>query len=351
MKWIKNNEYLLGVSNEFEFKTKLALFDLDNTLIVTKSGKKFAINEDDWIFRFKNVKTKLSELKDYCIVIVSNQAGIDSGKEKPDRWIRKLDNIQKKLNLDLYVFCSTGHNIYRKPFPTFFLEIIPDHDQIDFENSFFCGDSAGRKNDYRDTDYKFALNCGLKFLTPELFFEGKQSRIPKIEYPNVKDIKNTKLKFAPQEKEIIIMVGFPASGKSYVSKLIHDTYKYEIINQDILKTKAKCIKFAINLIGDNKSLIIDATNPSSDTRKTWIDLAKKHNYTVRVINMTTSLELSKHNNSYRYLKNKQNYIPEIAYNIFKSKFEVPNLNEGIKEIIKMNQLGKPKDEFYHMFLY
>lgn len=50
------------------------------------------------------------------------------------------------------------------------------------KESFYCGDAAGRpadwqagaKKDFSVTDRKFAVNCGLKFLTPEeLFLEQK----------------------------------------------------------------------------------------------------------------------------------------------------------------------------------
>ncbi len=48
---------------------------------------------------------------------------------------------------------------------------------IDYENSFYCGDSAGRKvnptsgrSDLKDTDYKFAINNKLAFKTPEQLF-------------------------------------------------------------------------------------------------------------------------------------------------------------------------------------
>jgi bifunctional polynucleotide phosphatase/kinase len=349
MKWNNTQEYLYGETNKFKFKNKIASFDLDNTLIVTKSGKTFPIDENDWKFRFNNIKTKLHELKDSCIIIISNQAGISTKKEDPERWMKKIENISKELKIEMCVFCSTGHNIYRKPYPSFFTKIFV-HD-IDFENSFFCGDSAGRQYDYRDTDYKFALNCKLPFKTPELFFENKTCVIPKIIYPNTKEIKNKKIKFVPNQKEMIIMVGYPASGKSYISKYIHENFNYEIINQDELKTKAKCIKMATKLLLINKSLIIDSTNPDKKSRKEWIDLAKKYNYNIRLIKITTSLELSKHNNLYRFLKNEQKIIPDIVYRIFTSKYENPDISEGINEIITMNQVGKPNDELYNMFFY
>jgi bifunctional polynucleotide phosphatase/kinase len=40
-------------------KVKIAGFDMDWTLIKTRSGQKFATNAFDWDFLFENVKQKL----------------------------------------------------------------------------------------------------------------------------------------------------------------------------------------------------------------------------------------------------------------------------------------------------
>ena len=46
--------------------------------------------------------------------------------------------------------------------------------EIDLENSVFVGDAAGRvggrgmSKDHSNTDFQFAMNVGLKFVTPEV---------------------------------------------------------------------------------------------------------------------------------------------------------------------------------------
>ena len=43
----------------------------------------------------------------------------------------------------------------------------------------------------------------------------------------------------------------------------------------------KCIKETILAIGYNMSIIIDNTNPSRESRKVFIDIARKYKYTAQ----------------------------------------------------------------------
>ncbi len=69
-------------------------------------------------------------------------------------------------------------DIYRKPNIGMFQVVMELYRskglEIDLDNSVFVGDAAGRlargarRKDHADTDHKFALNVGLRFLTPEV---------------------------------------------------------------------------------------------------------------------------------------------------------------------------------------
>ena len=151
-------------------------------------------------------------------------------------------------------------------------------------------------------------------------------------------------------KEIIVMVGYPWSGKSTIAKYINNHYAYIIINQYTCKTKKKCIKECVNAINNNKSIIIDNTNSDIKSRQEYINLAKTHNYNIRAIYMITDLSRSLHNNYYRFYKGYKNLVPKIVYNIYKKKFQMPDLEEGFMEIIN-GVANIPSDELYMKYLY
>jgi bifunctional polynucleotide phosphatase/kinase len=358
LQWIVTKEYLYGKTNNFEFTQKFAMFDLDSTLVKPKIGTKgngngFPINEDDWQYNYdvtKHILKKLSKIG-YCLIIISNQAGISQGKQSSKEWKTKLNNICKDLKLEMYVFCSIRNNKYRKPLPTWLYELVDLEkiNEMDRSLSFYCGDACGRKGDYSNTDYKFALNCMVKFKTPESLFLGEHIELPEIDYPKIRS-NNVNFNFIPQKKEMVIMVGYPGSGKSYIAKKLKIDFDYEVINQDTLKTKAKCVSTAKKAMVEGKSLVIDRTNSSINDRAEWVDLAKKNNYTSRIIYMTTSKDISMHNNHYRNLVYNTNVVPKIVYNKFGSSFETPNIKEGVKEVMELG-FGTPNNCKYFLYMY
>lgn len=43
---------------------------------------------------------------------------------------------------------------------------------MDMDNSFYCGDAAGRKTDFSSDDMLASISFGLTFYTPEMLFLG-----------------------------------------------------------------------------------------------------------------------------------------------------------------------------------
>jgi bifunctional polynucleotide phosphatase/kinase len=365
MEWIINKDYIIGKTKKFKWIKNIAGFDLDDTLIKTKSGKKFANESNDWIFQFDNVVEKIKNIsKTHSIFILSNQAGIETKKINSQMWINKLDDIVKKLDVEIIILCASAKNNYRKPsigFKQLFGEVS--------DKSFYCGDACGRPCDFSDTDYKFALNCKLNFFTPEHFFKNVDNKVPRIKQDILLTLKNNKciitvdkneepqkkytklsnLKFS-NKNEMIIMTGFQGSGKSYISNYIHEKYGHSIINQDILGTVAKCKKKANEITKAKTGCIIDATNPGDKIKKEWIELAKKYEYDVTIIKMNTKIEISKHNNFYRSFYQDKKLIPDIAYNMYKKYYQEPSFdNLDIDKIITVDLDYPYNNEYYQYF--
>jgi len=57
-----------------------------------------------------------------------------------------------------------------------FVENMNGKSAVNLKESYYIGDAAGREKsgsrakDFSDTDHKFAVNVGLNFKTPEMFY-------------------------------------------------------------------------------------------------------------------------------------------------------------------------------------
>ena len=322
---INNDEFLFYGTL---VKDKIAGFDLDYTLIKTKSGKLFPIDKDDWELLYSEITIeKIRNIaKTHDIVIFTNQ------KKYTDEFIEKLDNIKKLFNINMIFLVSKKNGYYRKPMIgmwNLLQENILKISEVNINDSFYCGDAAGRDKDFAASDLMFANNLGITFYTPEQLFLGKDEKLT-FKYPDYsKYIGNKKFNLKLQgSKEMIIMIGYPGSGKSYISSQIG----YKIVNQDILKTKAKCLKLAENIMKKGENLTIDRTNYCKKMRKEFISIANKYNYYITVINIVNSFEFCKYMNHYRCNATKCKLIPNVVYNTMRKKYEPSEISEGINKI-------------------
>ena len=307
-------------NNDTDYCNKIAGFDLDWTLIKTKSGKTFPINKDDWTLLYNNVKEKLESLKDFIIVIFSNQMGISKGKTTKEELINKINNIYKELNIPFIFICSTEEDKYRKPMIGLFEEIQKIiKKNIITNESYYVGDMAGRKNDKEDTDRKFAINLNFAFYTPEEYFLNEKKAEFKL-HGYLLDYNNkieTKIQLN-NNKEIIVLSGLPAVGKSTLGKLLSSNNNYKFYSKDMNGTKF--LKLVEQSMNKNESIIVEGLFYTLTSRKEILSLANKYNYNKRVIKMNVPFELSLHLNIYRTLTSTTKKIPSIVYNMYKKNY-------------------------------
>ena len=289
--------------NEFKPGKKILSFDLDDTITSfakTKAGKSKSPDKDkkkdkneSYIFTFglDKIKSKLDEFqkKNFVFVIFSNQNGITLGHIKEDDFKNKIDKIfNEELKYPFAVLFAKEKDYYRKPctgmvelFKTEFNENM----ELDLNECIYVGDAAGRKksktykrNDFSDSDYKFAINCQFKFFTPEEFFLNEKSDYPKIvnKMHDYDQNNNAHIKYdlSPNFKEVIILIGSPGSGKSTFTENNLVPKGYIRINQDNLKSKEKVIKCLLQNIKEGKKIVIDSTNPQKNGRSEFLIFSK-----------------------------------------------------------------------------
>jgi DNA 3'-phosphatase len=91
-------------------------FDLDGTLVIPKSGDKFAKDPSDWRWLYPDIPTKLRRLHEEGnrIAIISNQSGVPQYHTLSEVQ-QKFDNVASALGVPVDMFFAVKKDLYRKP--------------------------------------------------------------------------------------------------------------------------------------------------------------------------------------------------------------------------------------------
>lgn len=246
--------------------TKIAAFDLDDTLTKPKKGgSRFVRNATSHMWWDPSVPSRLKQLYDegYTVVVFTNQMSIslkDNSKslQKDSLSLKNFKDqvtfFLRQLEFPVALYAATAGDNYRKPRTGMWNELKTDleldtGEDIDLDNSFYVGDAAGREKtdkrlkDHATSDRDLAANLGIKFQTPEEFFLGMATEPydhpfePKLFLESALSCSKPQAPFKKQnEQEIVICCGSPGSGKSSFFWRVLQPQGYERVNQDILKT-------------------------------------------------------------------------------------------------------------------
>ncbi|XP_065332330.1 uncharacterized protein F21D5.5 [Cloeon dipterum] len=373
-KWetVDQGKMLVFSPHGMNHSSKVASYDLDWTLIGTKSGRVYPRDADDWQILLPEIPGKLKKFHadGYKLVIFSNQAGIGTHRIVISEFQRKVENIARKLGVPIQAFISTGTSIYRKPLTGMWKYLSEQNDgvPISISDSFYCGDAAGRpekwapkkKKDFSCSDRLFAMNIGIEFFTPEEHFQG-QTAAP-FSLPNFQPLQlsaNDPLvdpptaKLEVSEPELVVMVGGPGSGKSTFARQHLSSYTY--VNMDQLKSVQKCIQEVKKTLDRRASVVVDNTNPDKKARARFLAIAKQTGVKSRCFKMLTSKEHCRHNIRFRELTDSSHApISEMIVRQYEKNYEEPALDEGFVEIIGVNFVPrfeiKEHEKLYNQFL-
>ncbi|XP_063798503.1 bifunctional polynucleotide phosphatase/kinase isoform X2 [Pseudophryne corroboree] len=356
--WEEHGKLLIFQKKGVQSSSKIAGFDIDGTIITTKSGKVFPTSADDWRILYPEVPKKLKALlaDGYKVVFFTNQMGISRGKLRPEVFKAKAEAILDHLGIPVQIFVATGMGIYRKPATgmwDYLCEKANDGIKVQKEDCVYVGDAAGRpanwapdrkKKDFSCGDRLFSLNLGIKFYTPEEYFLGWKSAPfqlptfdPRTLDPSVPLYEPASSTLVSASPEVVVAVGYPGAGKSSFVKEHLVPKGYVFANRDTLGTWQKCVAACEEALQNGKSIVIDNTNPDVESRSRYISCAQKAGVPARCFLFTATIEVAKHNNRFREMTSKGHVsVNDMVINSYKSKFVAPSLNEGFSEILKIN---------------
>ncbi|CAI6284822.1 unnamed protein product [Periconia digitata] len=313
--------------------SKIAIFDLDSTLIVAKSGEVKGQDAADWVWWHDVVPTKLRQAfhRDFRIVIITNQGrlttthGAEAAAAQPFR--DKVHNIFEALDLPVTIYVACANDGWRKPRTRTWEHLVDSIGPgrvIDVSASYMVGDAAGRPNDHSDDDRHFAMNLGIPFQTPEEFFLAQSPENWKhIFDPDehlgpvnhridsyilsttanggtpwcVDSSKTGEEDLAP----IVLLVGLPGSGKTtfYLNTL--QGLGYERIAPQCGTSRKCCEDIAAERLNAQKRVVIDDINHNCAVREPWVALARKQGVRIAAVYFSTPAKLCLHNDAVRAL--------------------------------------------------
>ncbi|TKY86240.1 hypothetical protein EX895_005065 [Sporisorium graminicola] len=405
LKWLEplgpNKTCLHGVYGDPQPSSNVAFYDLDGTIVRPKNGKTFPSKTDEYDFEFlfsspprAGTLTVIQRIQErhergFAVVVITNQKQTAySAKSGLATWKKKMAHIAAAIDVPMRVLAALGDDEFRKPRLGMWEEFLKRNGdvKVDVKESFFVGDAAGRKKtrDHQDTDLKWALNAGLTFFTPEEYFlaRAKEYEIPvrpwspsasvpatgtlkgliaepEDEMVTVQlsaldtddDAPRTILGGNEKKPEIVLFVGPPASGKTFLYNRTFTRADYAHVNQDTLGSRDKCLRVVADTIASHQSCVVDNTNRDRKTRKLYIDLAQKLGVTIRCIYFDVPKHVCVHNNHFRAHHGpvnehevKRKILPVTAIDSWFAQREVPKKSEGFDAEVVRAVWGWSGDE-------
>ena len=290
------------------------------------------------------------------------------------------------FDFPITLLAATQRDTYRKPRAGMWIELLEEFDldepsadsNVDLGQSFFVGDAggraaaepadgaAGRKADHSCSDRDMAANVGIQFHTPEEYFleeavmpfvrpfDPSNYLLNEMEAVTARGTDGTPIVIMKMNlRDIVIMCGSPGCGKSTFFWRSLKPLGYERVNQDLLKTREKCVKVATEHLKSGTSVAVDNTNADVATRKIWLDLGAKVGVPVRCVWFTAPSSLCQHNDTVRALAGEglngfnpeeRVILPHSAFAGFRSRFKEPDVKEGFQDVVKVDFQFKGTDQ-------
>jgi len=282
-------------TGELSRSGKVSAFDLDGTLI-------------------PSVRDEYQELTLTRPTIRAMQREVDAGNDivifsNQSRPPKDLEaRARKILNLfpfPVWAYFSVKDDSTRKPATGMWDRFVQEYGCAEIVAT-YIGDAggrpaqAGRSADFSDSDLKFAKNIGISFCHASDYF-----------------LKRRKIRL--NNAQVVLMVGFPASGKSTIAKSLDG---YTVIGNDICGNISKTKKELRLLLDDGHKVVVDNTNVTVANREEILDITK--GFKTVVIWVSTGLITCLGRNESRG----SDKVSKIALFTSRKRFEPPQIQEG-----------------------
>jgi histidinol-phosphate phosphatase family protein len=162
--------------------------------------------------------------------------------------------------------------------------------------------------------------------------------------------------------EIVLVLGYPASGKSSVAREHFSTYRR--INRDALgdKTLDDLVPYAEKALDEGASVVLDNTYATRSARASIVDLARRRGVPVRCVWLDTSIEDAQYNAVERMVrthgrllgpdetkkaskKDPNTFGPSVLFR-YRKVFEEPSTHEGFASVERMSFVRAPQPPEY-----
>ena len=313
---------------------KIAAFDLDGTLIATKSKRRFPKDNNDWKLVNEKVALKLQYLhrEGYTIVVFTNQKNLEKRMSTAD-FKEKCGNIQEAIGVPMLFYVSLEDGYMRKPFPGMF-EVHKNQHPVMLEESFYVGDAWSKEHCFSNSDLCFAQNCQITFYKARDFF-AVVADVCALAEPYVEVTPSPFVGRDPQfvatqlqlrqfltDKDYVFIVSPPASGKTTFCK----RYLPEFVRLSRDDHKGVAYRKIIKENADNK-IVFDNTNSTFRAREKILSyLPKKRvGYIVRQVSKEQAFFLNK----YRCFvtKGAEEPLPDVAIYSYYKRLQIPTGDE------------------------
>lgn len=187
---------------------------------------------------------------------------------------------------DIYV--ATARDRYRKPQTGVWEKLCEDRGVVAGPADFFCGDAAGRPDDFSASDRNFARNVGLRFYTPEDLLgpvcvtrrptPARLTAAEEIERELAAAADPARLEAWVQtvneaaQYTAVMLMGSPASGKSTIAReLVRRGYR--LVTQEN-QDQAKALRQLSALLQQGHRVVIDNTHRDEAARLRYLGRAR-----------------------------------------------------------------------------